>query len=199
MKWDQAPKAAAEAVLEFDDGARELFAPVADSAAGAVLHPISKLADQPQLRAISAALIVAGIFARNQRLTRAGSRMIMAHEAATFAKDTIKTDVERTRPRSAGSKRDAKPRKGKRQAKEVTSFPSGHTSGAIAVARAFSREFPEYAAPALGAAAFLALLQVVRDAHYPTDVLAGVAVGLAAEKGTDLLWSAAIGDPLADD
>jgi membrane-associated phospholipid phosphatase len=73
----------------------------------------------------------------------------------------------------------------------MTSFPSGHSAGAVAAARAFAREYPEHGLAAVGAAGFLALLQIVRSAHYPTDVAAGIGVGLLAEKATDLAWSAA--------
>ena len=182
---------ASRRALELDHETQELFKPYAETSAVAALHPLSKLGDQPQLRSVAAGLIVAGILARNHRLARAGSRMIIAHEAATFAKDMIKTEVDRTRPRSADRKEEKKPKKGKHTSKELTSFPSGHSAGAIAAARAFAREFPEYGAAAVGGAAAIALLQIPRCAHYPTDVAAGLAIGIAAEAATEALWRAA--------
>ena len=126
-------------------------------------------------------LIIAGIFGDNARLVRAGGRMMIAHEAATLAKDLMKTLIDRTRPRSAaGATR--KPKRGDHAAKERTSFPSGHSAGAIAAARAFSREFPEHGAEAIGAAAFIAASQVVRSAHYPTDVVAGMQSDLPSRR-----------------
>ena len=80
---------------------------------------------------------------------------------------------------------------GRKRSKEETSFPSGHSAGAIAVARAFAREYPEYRAPALGAAGLIALAQIPRCAHYPSDVGAGLAVGVAAEAAVAALWPAA--------
>jgi hypothetical protein len=188
---------AGEAALQFDGRTQQLFEPYAETPAVEALHPLSKLGDQPQLRTLSAALIAAGILTRSHRLTRAGSRMIMAHEAATFAKDMIKTEIDRTR--SADDKRDKKPKKGKHTSKELTSFPSGHSAGSIGVARAFAREFPEYGAAAVGAATLVALLQIPRCAHYPTDVAAGLAIGLLSEEATNLAWNAAGMDALEDE
>jgi membrane-associated phospholipid phosphatase len=199
MKPDKIIRKAGEAALDFDEQAGELFEPYADTLIVKALHPVSKLGDQPALRTLSVALIAAGILARNHRLARAGSRMIIAHEAATFAKDMVKTEVDRTRPRSAERTADIKPKKGKGTGKEETSFPSGHSAGAIAAARAFSREYPAYAPAALGAAAVIALLQIPRSAHYPTDVAAGLALGLVAEKATDLTWTAVGIGSLAED
>jgi len=188
----QQPVDAAEArLIEFDHQAHKLFKPYPDSLAVDVVDLLSKLGDQPELRTISAALIGAGIFGRSDRLVRAGARMLLAHEAATFAKDRLKTEIDRTRPRSAHRKTDKKVRKGKHIAKEMTSFPSGHSAGAFAAARAFSREFPEHGAAALGAAGALALSQIPRAAHYPTDVAAGAVIGLAAEALVDAAWNAA--------
>jgi len=155
------------------------------------LDVVSKIGDQPELRALAAATMALGTFGGSDRLVRAGARMMIAHEAATVAKGLLKTNVDRTRPRSANDRSDKKPRKGKHKAKELSSFPSGHSAGAIAVARAFSREFPEYGPAAVGAALFIALLQVPRCAHYPTDVAAGLLIGLASEAVIDAGWQAA--------
>lgn len=185
---------AGEAVLGIDDATHELFEPYAESRAVAALHPVSKLADQPALRLLCGAVVIAGLLRGDRKLANAGARMILAHETATFAKEMVKTEINRTRPRTAKTKAEKKPRKGKSEDKELTSFPSGHTAGGIAVARAFSREYPQLAAAALGGAGVLALLQIARCAHYPTDVAAGLGLGLAAEKATDLAWQAVGGD-----
>lgn len=155
-----------------------------------LLLEASDIADQPQLRMIGGALVAAGLIARNKRLARAGVRMLVALELATVAKNFIKHRVDRTRPRSARTHRQAKAKPGRNTAKEVTSFPSGHTAGAVAVAQAFAREFPEYRAAALTAAGLVALAQIPRSAHYPTDVGAGALIGAAAEILVAQVWPA---------
>ena len=99
------------------------------------LAAASEIGDQPQLRSICGALIVAGLLL-DKRLLRAGVRMLLAHELATAVKSSIKHRVDRRRPRSAASARHGEPRPGHSSAKEESSFPSGHTAGAIAVAQA---------------------------------------------------------------
>jgi membrane-associated phospholipid phosphatase len=62
-----------------------------------------------------------------------------------------------------------------------SSFPSGHTADAVAAARALVRVYPEAKLPAYAAAVAVAVIQIPRCAHYPSDVTAGAAVGIAAE------------------
>lgn len=184
-------ESAGQQLMRIDDRAQSLFDVDTDSPPGRALGLFSKLGDQPELRLIAGSLIVAGTFAGSDRMVRAGARMIIAHEAATLVKDLIKTEIDRTRPRSASTRSEQKPTKGTKHAKEETSFPSGHSAGAMAAARAFSREFPEYGAAAMGTAALVAAAQIVRCAHYPTDVVAGAAIGLAAEAAANVAWTAA--------
>lgn len=183
--------AAARPLIDFDDRARRMSAAYADSAPVRALDLFSKLGDQPEMRILAGGLIAAGTFAASDRLVRAGARMIITHEAATSVKNLLKTEIDRTRPRSATNRRQKTPRKGTHSAKEKTSFPSGHSAGAMAAARAFSREFPEYGAAAMATAALVAAVQIARCAHYPTDVVAGVAIGLAAEAATNAAWETA--------
>lgn len=178
-------------LMSLDDGARSFFEPYTDAPPVRALDLLSKLGDQPELRLIAGTLLVTGTFAGNNRLVRAGARMLIAHEAATAVKNLLKTFIDRTRPRSAENEDAKKPKKGDHTAKEKTSFPSGHSAGAIAAARAFSREFPEYGPVAIGGAALIAASQIPRCAHYPTDVAAGVLIGLAIEEVASAAWNAA--------
>ncbi|MEA3052953.1 MAG: hypothetical protein QOG72_1856 [Sphingomonadales bacterium] len=175
------------ALLAADAAAAEAALPYQGSPAMKALGRFASLGDQPPLRTLCAAVIAAGLAGGDRRLARAGVRMLVAHTLATAAKDFVKHRVDRTRPRSKSeSGKDHVPRPGRHTAKEETSFPSGHSAGAAAVARAFARDYPEHAAPAYAAAAALALAQIPRCAHYPTDVGAGLAIGVAAEAAVDI-------------
>jgi membrane-associated phospholipid phosphatase len=175
----------ADRLLAVDRKARSAALPYQDSAPVEMLSPVSKLGDQPQLLALSAGLFATGVVRSEPRLVRAGLRMAAALLVATAAKNLVKVNVDRTRPRSARGKAAAKPKPGHHTAKEQSSFPSGHSAGALAVARAFSREYPEHRTAALSAAGAMALAQIPRCAHYPTDVGAGLVIGWLSELAVD--------------
>jgi membrane-associated phospholipid phosphatase len=178
---------ASRALLAADEAAAAAALPYQGSPVMEALGRFASLGDQPPLRTLCAAVIAAGVAGNNRRLARAGVRMLVAHTLATLAKDYVKERIDRTRPRSKSQQgKDHRPRPGRDTSKEETSFPSGHSAGAAAVARAFARDYPEYAGPAHAAAGALALAQIPRCAHYPTDVGAGLAIGFAAEAVVDI-------------
>jgi membrane-associated phospholipid phosphatase len=62
----------------------------------------------------------------------------------------------------------------------TTSFPSGHSASAAAFTVGVALEAPELAVPVGALAAGVAASRVWTGAHYPGDVVAGVALGTAA-------------------
>lgn len=67
------------------------------------------------------------------------------------------------------------------------SFPSGHTLHAVSFTWQACAHFPELAWVLVPVAALIAGSRVVLGLHYPSDVLAGAAIGAAlAELGTSL-------------
>lgn len=58
------------------------------------------------------------------------------------------------------------------------SFPSGHTASAFAAATALSLLAPRWRLVWFAAATAIALSRVVVGQHYPTDILAGAALGM---------------------
>lgn len=183
---------AADAAQEVDAAVADAVEPIRTAPPVRLISTLSEIGDQPQIRALSAALFAAGLVGGDRRLMRAGLRMLASHELATTLKNFVKHRVDRTRPRSRDEAGDAhKMKPGDDHDKEKTSFPSGHSAGAASAARAFAREFPEHAGAAHGIAAGVALAQIPRCAHYPTDVGAGLAIGIAAELAVDAGWRVA--------
>jgi membrane-associated phospholipid phosphatase len=173
------------ALVEADGAVAAAVEPYRETRLVRTVALLSELGDQPQMLGLCAGTFAAGLARRDARLARAGARMAAAHLIATGAKNFVKRRIDRTRPR-ADRIHGLKP--GRSQEKEETSFPSGHSAGAAAVARAFVREYPEHRTAAYAAAGAIALAQIPRCAHYPTDVGSGLAVGIAAEALVDRLF-----------
>jgi len=150
---------------------------------------IGNLGDEPPLLILSATLVGAGLLTRNYRLQRAGLRMGLAHLIAIAIKEIGKRSVDRTRPAEQLDKGRYVMKPGTSHVARLRSFPSGHTAGSLAVAKAFGRVFPRYKTPALLAAGVIGVLQVPRRAHFPGDVMAGGVAGLFAEQAADALIS----------
>jgi len=68
-----------------------------------------------------------------------------------------------------------------------SSFPSGHAASSFAGALVLARFAPRLVVPLFVLAALIAFSRVYIGVHYPLDVLAGAAVGLAIATGLRLL------------
>lgn len=169
--------------------AEEADLKAAEAAADLRHHPvvraagwISEVADQPQLITLCAATIAAGLWRRDRRLAATGARMLAAATLAIVIKDRAKHATDRTRPHVVVEGGGYRMEKGDGTGDgALGSFPSGHTAGAVAVARAAARGYPEVAPAAYLAAGLIAAVQVPRCAHYPTDIGAGALVGWLSE------------------
>ena len=174
MRPKRQVKNAAGMLLAADERAFRAFEPYRETWPVRVISGVGGIGDQGPLRLVAAATSLGGVILSDRRLVRAGVRMIIAHELATALKKVVKQRLDRHRPKKAKRREDRKLKKGKGTEKAVTSFPSGHSAGSIAVAQAFAREFPEHKAPALGMAMAIAAAQVPGCSHYVTDVAASL-------------------------
>jgi membrane-associated phospholipid phosphatase len=156
-------------------------APIRNHPLVRTLGELSEVADQPPLRTIAAATMVAGALGRSERLTLAGVRMLAAHQLATSVKSVIKATIDRTRPEFMLENGKYESGKGEHDSSPYNSFPSGHTAGIVAVARSIGRDYPKARTPALLLAAAISVVQIPRGKHYVSDVLAGALIGLVAD------------------
>ena len=151
-----------------------------DSRAMKVFATFCEAADQPPLIAASAGTLAIGLLMKRGDLARGGARMLASHLLATGAKLAVKHRFDRTRP-SKAAQDGHRFEPGDRGDHDEKSFPSGHTAGAVAVARAAAHEIDGAAAPATLVTLAVAAGQAPAGNHYLTDVAAGAAIGWAAE------------------
>lgn len=129
--------------------------------------------------------IAAGLaVTRNKRARRAALRGLTSVALASTASNVIgKGLTQRVRPASAVplARRLA-------HGVRTTSFPSGHAAAAAAFATGVALELPVLAVPVGMLAAAVGASRVVTGAHFPSDVAAGFATGVAAGTLTLRWW-----------
>lgn len=158
-------------------------------------HPVvralggaSEIADQIPLTLLCGTVMLGGVLAGRGRVAQAGARMMAAHILANVAKRAVKDRFRRTRPNTMIDEQTYRCESGEGRDGAETSFPSGHTAGAVAVAAILAHDLPRLAAPGWGAAALVSGIQVPRGAHYPGDVAAGAVLGWVAARVVRALW-----------
>src|SRR5271154_107712 len=121
-------------------------------------------------------LLIAGalaVFKGRQGQRAAGRGLIAIAIAAAVANGPAKLLVRRRRPFSPSHPTLIRtPRS--------TSFPSGHTAAAFAFATAASAELPVMAPALLPLAGAVAYSRVHTGVHYPSDVAAGMGIGIGS-------------------
>ena len=154
---------------------------------GKAISRFAELGDQPPLVFLSAGVIAAGLIRRDERLARAGLRMLAAHSLAVAAKLLGKGAIDRTRPEDAVENGRYKLEEGDSKDGDLRSMPSGHSTGVTAVAIAITADYPRLAIPAaLGAGAIMAAQLPSRN-HFLSDVAVGAALGVVAGGASRLL------------
>ena len=158
------------------------------------LGALSEVSDQVPLSLVCGSVILGGALAGQDHVARTGMRMMAAHLLANSVKRLIKDRFRRTRPVEMIKRQSYRCEPGESQGGHETSFPSGHTAGAVAVAAVVARDLPQMAVPALGVAALVSGIQVPRGKHYPGDVAAGAVLGLLSALVVRMLWDRAARD-----
>jgi membrane-associated phospholipid phosphatase len=145
-----------------------------------ILPRLGKVADHGVLwAAIALGLLASG----NQRARRAALRGLVGLSIASTAANVVAKGLTgRERPDGLT------PEPRRRRIPATTSFPSGHSASAAAFATGVALELPALAAPVAVLAASVGASRVVTGVHYPSDVLAGFAIGAGAGALTLRWW-----------
>ncbi|GAX49590.1 bifunctional phosphatase PAP2/diacylglycerol kinase family protein [Streptomyces olivochromogenes] len=164
---------------------RRLFTRVAAArvpGADPALRRLSRCADHGRLWLGTAAglVLVGGRAPRRAALRGVGSLAI----ASLTVNTVVKWSTRRPRPllEHVPSIRHLK------RQPHTTSFPSGHSASAAAFATGVALESAGYGALVAPFAAAVAFSRVYVGVHYPADVLAGMAIGVAAAALTCRWW-----------
>jgi undecaprenyl-diphosphatase len=101
--------------------------------------------------------------------------VLAAPFATSVAAMLVKRLLSRVRPGRANAGRFLGP--SWRHANYKESFPSSHSACAVALSVTLAIMYPQAAVTFWGLALFCAGLRYVLDAHWPSDVLGGIALG----------------------
>lgn len=166
---------------EMDAAVATVLVPLAEDGVVKAIGEVSDFSDQEPIYAGAAAFLSVAAVMRDGPTWRAGTRILAAHLLATGLRGIVKRNVVRTRPDAAARFGRYVFATGEQRETEYSSFPSGHAAGAVAVALAVGRDYPNGRWPALGLAAAAGAAQILRSKHYVSDVLVGAAIAWAAE------------------
>jgi undecaprenyl-diphosphatase len=147
-----------------------------------VLPALSTAADHGRLWFGAAAVLAVAGGPAARRAARRGVGSLALASLTTNA--VAKYAVRRARPANGGVPLVRRPTR----APWTPSFPSGHSASAAAFVAGVALEAPRYGALLAPVAAAVAFSRVYVGVHYPGDVLAGCALGVAAAAVTCHWW-----------
>lgn len=136
----------------------------------------NRLGSGAALVGVSGVFILLGVILKQAPLRTTGVESLIAHAIAGLTAQALKHLIGRPRPRLthgetiflAGPSFDP----------GLDSFPSGHAAASFAVATVLARRFPATSWLLYVMAVVVAVSRIVRGSHFPTDVLAGISLGI---------------------
>jgi Membrane-associated phospholipid phosphatase len=137
-------------------------------------------------------IIIAGILIADKPYRLIGNIVILTLVVSTLiGEGIVKHIVRRVRPCNDNDRKllIAKPLS--------YSFPSGHTLSSFAVAEVLSVYFGEYKLIFVAIAFLIALSRLYLYVHYPTDVIAGILIGIVCSKLTFIIIQSGFIDKIA--
>ncbi|MYS05163.1 phosphatase PAP2 family protein [Streptomyces sp. SID6041] len=137
-----------------------------------LLPPVEEAAEHTKLWWAAAVIMAMGGGRRGRKAAAAGVTSMAVAEL--LSNGVAKQLVERRRP-----PKEWIPHDDVEDRPASSSFPSGHTAAAVAFTAAVAPIWPWAGAVCAVPAAMVAIERVHSGAHYPSDVVAGAAVGLS--------------------
>lgn len=123
-------------------------------------------------------IVISGILVLNKPYRSIGNMVILTLIVSTIiGEGIVKHIVRRVRPCNYQNSINiliSKPMS--------YSFPSGHTVSSFAVAETLSAYFSQYRLIFMGIAFLIAFSRIYLYVHYPTDVIAGIIIGILCSK-----------------
>jgi len=127
------------------------------------------------LLALSGLFVAVGYWRADSTWRAAGVQGWIAHAVTGILVQGLKHSLGRPRPRLHQEDTFVT---GPTLEAGYDSFPSGHAAASFAVAAVLATHFPRWARPAYALAGFVALTRIFRGAHFVSDVVAGIGLGL---------------------
>lgn len=116
-----------------------------------------------------------GLWVQSERWKFAGLYSLLGHGIAALITQIIKHTLSRPRPRLMDTTEwQIRPT----LESGLDSFPSGHTSGSFSMAMVLAYYFPKWRVLWFSLASFNAMCRVIKGSHFPTDVMAGMLIGV---------------------
>lgn len=136
-----------------------------------LLPPVEEAVEHTKLWWAVAAVMAAGGGWRGRKAASAGITAMTVAEL--LSNGVVKQLVERRRP-----PKEWIPHHDVQDRPDSSSFPSGHTAAAVAFTAAVAPTWPWVGAACLVPTVMVAIERIHSGAHYPTDVIAGAAIGM---------------------
>ncbi len=153
----------------------EILAPLMNSSAGDVWAKIAARAGNGGIQALTVALfLLAGWHLQKEKIKRCTCSCLAALLLSGILVQLFKFTVGRGRPGIALSAWSFRPWT---SSNNWHSFPSGHAASSFSIAAVFTAFYPRLWWLWYGVASFIGVGRVVRESHFPTDVVAGALLG----------------------